>query len=141
MTSQGVQINMTSTTVSRTRDVYRANRPWVALLLLTTTVLEVLALAGFALQFLIKGPDILGFASSLTRDNRFVPVHEGSSLDGAERARLLGDLRLRLADVRAEEDDGYIAVSAMAATSCELSGDEQVPGRTWRPLDKNRVYI
>ncbi|KAF6806727.1 hypothetical protein CSOJ01_08629 [Colletotrichum sojae] len=140
MTNQVVQINMTSASVSRTRDVYRADRSWVALLLLTTAVFEVLALAGFALQLLIMGPDILGFASSLTQDSRFVPVHGGSSLDGAERARLLGDLRLRLADVRTEEDDGYIAVSTMPATSSELSGDEQVPGLTWRPLDKNRVY-
>lgn len=124
--------------------VYKSNRVWVSLLLTTTLLLELLAILGLALQFFIRGPDILGFASTMTRDNPYVPVAPGgSNLDGPDRARMLRDLRLQLADVRPEDANGYIAVRAVPS----VGSQEAVTGITkqerkaaCRPLDQKKLY-
>ncbi|KAM0429754.1 hypothetical protein ACHAPT_006360 [Fusarium lateritium] len=124
--------------------VYKSSRVWVSLLLTTTLLLELLAILGIALQFFIRGPDILGFASTMTRDNPYVPVAPGgSNLDGPDRARLLRDLRLQLADVRPDDGTGYIAVRAVPS----LGSQENITGITKqerkaaiRPLDQTKVY-
>ncbi|RSL45144.1 hypothetical protein CEP53_010899 [Fusarium sp. AF-6] len=136
----GIQAFMNSTSGTRTAtyQVYKANRLWVAILLATTTLLQLLAVLGLVLQFFIRGPDVLGFASSLTRDNPYVPLTPGgSSLDGPDRARKLRDVRLQLADVRPESETGYIAVRAVPSVQDE---DEQDSKTEWRPLDRKRLY-
>ncbi|KAF6782567.1 hypothetical protein CSOJ01_15988, partial [Colletotrichum sojae] len=65
--------NQTSAFVTRVEDVYSVNVAWAAILIFATTVLQALAVGGLVLRCLIRGPDVLGFASTLTRDNRFVP--------------------------------------------------------------------
>ncbi|KAF6820664.1 hypothetical protein CPLU01_12689 [Colletotrichum plurivorum] len=133
--------NATSARITSQRNVYRANMVLVAVLMFITLVIQGLAIAGFVLQFLIRGPDILGFASTLTRDNPFVPVSGGSGLEGTERARALGDIRLRLSDVRNGES-GYIAVNAILPEreGDNVEGDEG-RSQSWRALDKHRVYM
>ncbi|OBR10855.1 hypothetical protein CH63R_06547 [Colletotrichum higginsianum IMI 349063] len=126
--------NRTLARVSKTERVYHVDMLWAVLLIVTTLILQVLAVGGFILRFLVRGPDILGFASSLTRDNRFVPVLGGSSLDGAERARSLKDLRIHFVDVQPEGSCGYIAVSAVAPV------DDEKNDQLCRPLEKNRLY-
>ncbi|UPK96981.1 hypothetical protein LCI18_007916 [Fusarium solani-melongenae] len=131
-------MNSTSGTRTAVHLVYKASRLWVAILLATTTLLQILALLGLVLQFFIHGPDVLGFASSLTRDNPYVPLApSGSSLDGPDRARKLRDLRLQLADVRPESETGYIAVRAVPSAQDE---NEQESKMDWRPLDRKKVY-
>ncbi|EEU41987.1 uncharacterized protein NECHADRAFT_50718 [Fusarium vanettenii 77-13-4] len=105
---------------------------------------RLLAILGLALQFFIRGPDILGFASTMTRDNPYVPVAPGgSNLDGPDRARMLRDLRLQLADVRPDDANGYIAVRAVPS----VVSQEDVRGITKqerkaaiRPLDQRKLY-
>ncbi|KAM6533202.1 hypothetical protein FALCPG4_006216 [Fusarium falciforme] len=131
-------MNSTSGTRTAVHPVYKANRLWVAILLATTTLLQLLALLGLVLQFFIHGPDVLGFASSLTRDNPYVPLAPGgSSLDGPDRARKLRDLRLQLTDVRPESETGYIAVRAVPSAQDE---NEQESKMEWRPLDRKKLY-
>ncbi|KAM0426222.1 hypothetical protein ACHAPT_008572 [Fusarium lateritium] len=131
-------MNSTGGTRTAVYRVYKANRLWVAILLATTTLLQLLAFLGLILQFFIRGPDVLGFASSLTRDNPYVPLAPGgSSLDGPDRARKLRDLRLQLADVRPESETGYIAVRAVPPAQDE---DEQQSKSEWRPLDRKKLY-
>ncbi|KAI8716727.1 hypothetical protein NCS52_00967000 [Fusarium sp. LHS14.1] len=126
-------MNSTTGTVKVTKDLYIANRLWIGLLLLTTLILMVLAICGLALQAFIRGPDVLGYASTLTRDNPNVPVPPGGSyLDGPDRARQLKHLRLQLADVRPQGATGYVAVR-----SIPMMGDaEKFAG----PLDQKRLY-
>ncbi|KAI8723826.1 hypothetical protein NCS52_00239400 [Fusarium sp. LHS14.1] len=131
-------MNSTSGTRTAVHRVYKANRFWIAILLATTTILQLLALLGLALQFFIRGPDVLGFTSSLTRDNPYVPLAPGgSSLDGPDRARKLRDLRLQLADVRPESETGYIAVLAVPSAQDE---NDQESKTEWRPLERKRLY-
>ncbi|KAJ4174226.1 hypothetical protein NW754_004641 [Fusarium falciforme] len=126
-------MNSTTGTVKVTKDLYIANRLWIGLLLLTTMILMVLAICGLALQAFIRGPDVLGYASTLTRDNPNVPVPPGGSyLDGPDRARQLKHLRLQLADVRPQGATGYVAVRSIPA----MEDDEKFAA----PLDRKRLY-
>ncbi|KAF4955468.1 hypothetical protein FSARC_11835 [Fusarium sarcochroum] len=117
--------------------VYRANRLWVSLLITTTACLEVLAVLGVVLQLFIRGPDILGFASSLTRENPFVDVLPGgTTIDGSERARLLGHLKVQLSDIRPDEGAGYIALRGVRSVDKLGQEDEG----SWKPLNSKRHY-
>lgn len=58
------------------------------------------------------GPDILGHCSTLLRDTPYVQsVRAGSTIDGYDRTRILGNLRVRLVDIDHEQDVGYIAIA------------------------------
>lgn len=144
-------MNATVGTITRTFEVYRASQLWVAILLTATIFLQVLAIMGLVLEAVIVGPEVLGFASSLTRDNLYVPVPPvNSALDGAERARALGELRLQLADVGPREESGYIAVRALQNNKVEkvsaedseqqAGADEAIEHLETRPLSRERLY-
>ena len=141
------QLFMNTTIGTRTisLEVYRVNRLWVGILLFATMLLQILAISGLVLQAFILGPDVLGFASTMTRDNPYVPLPPGGShLDGRDRAKRLRDVRLELTDVRPEDDNGYIAVRAVpwaAVREDAEDGDEKdnkpvIPGR----LNRKRLY-
>lgn len=102
---------------SDTRDIYIADRRWCAILLLIGSVLQILAVAGLWLRAWISGPDLLGFASSLMRDNPHFPESVsscGSALGGAERARMCKNMRVQIADVRPLEENGYIVFKSVS---------------------------
>jgi hypothetical protein len=63
--------------------------------------LAILAIAGVVLKYTCAMPEILGFVFTMTRDNPYIPLPEGgSALRGIERARLLGNMRVRLGNVK-----------------------------------------
>ena len=106
--------NAVNAMLSHPQTVYRANRVWVGLLLTTTLILQICALAGLIIKRACTIPDILGYISTMTRDNPYVPLPEGgNTLDGLERARLLYDLQVQVADVRWESDIGHLALKTV----------------------------
>ncbi|KAF4462258.1 hypothetical protein FALBO_10928 [Fusarium albosuccineum] len=131
-------LKQTEGVASVQHDVYRANREWIAMLIITTACLEILAVAGAALQFFIRGPDILGFASSLTRENPHVGLLPGGTgLDGPARARASRHLKVQLSDISPKDEVGYIALKTVASPEKPAQGDD----RSWRPLDAKRPYL
>ncbi|KAF5005815.1 hypothetical protein FDECE_7771 [Fusarium decemcellulare] len=130
--------NQTEGVATVRHDVYRTNGLWVTILIITTACLEILAVAGAALQFFIRGPDILGFASSLTRENPHVGLPPGGTgLDGPARARALRHLRVQLSDVSPEDEVGYITFKTISSHEKPAQGDE----KNWRPLGPKRPYL
>ena len=116
-------------TVSKTTEVYRANRKWIGILIAATAILEIIAIASAVFEFITLAPDVLGYASSMVRDNVFVPQPQtGSALHGTERSKLLKDLRVQIADVWPDKDVGYVAFSTVGR------------GSKWMPLSRQRVY-
>jgi hypothetical protein len=145
------RLNATIGAMTQTFEVYRVNQLWVAILLTATMFLQILAILGLILETIIVGPEVLGFASSLTRDNLYVPVPPGNSaVGGAERARLFRDLRLQIADMEPGEESGYIAVHALQNSDVEKvstedpeeqTGTEEASGQVdARPLGQGRLY-
>ncbi|PGH13491.1 hypothetical protein AJ79_03621 [Helicocarpus griseus UAMH5409] len=116
--------------VRHTGVIYRCNRAWLAVFMVISIVLQLLALASFVLKRITLAPDILGYVSSYTRDNPHAPLAEtaGSFHDGLARTRLLKDVKVMLGDVKAAERVGHISFVAQ--------GDAPV-GR----LTKGRSYI
>lgn len=117
---------------ARTIVIYQASRVWNGLLLVITLILQLCAIAGFYLKYKATTPDLLGYVSSLTRDNPFTLVPEGgNTLDGPERARLLRNLKVQIGDVKWEEEKGHIAFKTV-----ESAGEF----RTGR-VSKHRMYF
>jgi hypothetical protein len=113
--------------------IYVSDRLWIGLLLVVTTIVQLCAVAGFFLKYAATAPDILGYVSTLTRDNPFTPMvpEGGNDLSGLERARLLSDLPVQIGDVNWEEDKGHIAFRSVGTAG------EFRPGH----VRKERMYF
>ncbi|VUC31303.1 unnamed protein product [Clonostachys rosea] len=136
-----VTLNGTRANATIVFDVYETSRIWVGVALAATLILQLLAVLGLMLRILVKGPDILGFASSMTRDNPYVKVPSGgSSLDGPDRARLLGGTRVQLADVHPEKDIGYITLRVVEPKQSTDGVKEYEIMENWRPFTRGRLY-
>ena len=117
----------TSSLVTTQTEKYICNDVWLFVLIISSSVLVICAVGGTVLSFLAIGPELLGYTSSLIKDNPYVPLEKtGSTMSGSERARLLGDMRLKLGDVQPDSDVGYIAIS--------------VDGSEVGALQKGRLY-
>jgi hypothetical protein len=107
--------NFTMADISRNTKIYRTSKVWVTLLLLTSIFMLLLGAASITLQCLNTVPDILGYVSTITRDNPYVELPANASVvDGPERTRLLRDLRIQLTDVQPGADVGHLAVCSVA---------------------------
>lgn len=134
---RGSLMNKTEAVVRSKEEVYRVNKTWLTILIIITELLGLLGILGLVLQLFIRGPDILGFASSLTRENVYMDLPPGgSALDGPARARALGSLRVHLADVKPKDEKGYIAFTPAYAFK---QGDEEEEG-SWKDLSSKRHY-
>ncbi len=99
----------TTATTSVHTPVYTCNWGWLATLLLAAGALFATGAAALALQLRYAlPPDVLRYVSSMTIANVHFPTLPpgGTTLDGAERARLLRDLRVRLGDIRGVDGGG-----------------------------------
>jgi len=95
-------------------------------------LLFLIGLAGPVLRWMTCGPDIVGYASSLSRDNPYVPATIAcSAMNGFQVTRALADLKIRFADVRPDDKYGHIAV-----TTVSNGQDGRVVG-----LQKGRLYL
>jgi hypothetical protein len=107
----------TTAQLSLPKTVFKADRVWIGLLLATTLLLQICAAAGLVIKYLCTVPDILGCVSTMTRENPFISLPEGgNTLDGLERARLLSDMRLQIADVKRDSDVGHLALKTVDGT-------------------------
>ncbi|KAH6880625.1 hypothetical protein B0T10DRAFT_495042, partial [Thelonectria olida] len=140
--SNSTMFNETASKATTYVEVYDTQHKWVSLLIAATMLLEMLAIGGLVLKYFVHGPDLLGFASSMTRDNPYIPVAPGgTTLDGPERARVLGNMRVQIADVRSSDEIGYIAMRSIPGPdySGEETGDSRVE-LSRGLLGKNRLY-
>ncbi len=127
---------MATADILETRPVYQANFVWVALLLVVSLVLFLCALASLVTRLLILAPDMLGFVSTLTKDNALFQEHDvmalSSTLSGQDRARKLRHLRVMIADVRPEDEIGHIALAPVEKEDSERERQTR--------LRKGRLY-
>ena len=111
---------------------YAANRSNAIILIVITVVLQICAIVGLVLREMTSAPDILGYVSTMTRDNVHTAVPSGgNTLNGVERARCLSDMRVQLADARPGDDVGHIVLRSVN------NGNESRKGR----LNKRRLYM
>ena len=103
--------NTTTATVTNFTEVYVCNKVWAAILLIASTLLLVCGMCGAIVKYRARGPRILGYVSTMTRDNPYIDLPPGGcTLDGLDRARLLKGMEVKLQDVAAEDEIGHIAL-------------------------------
>lgn len=109
------QINVTTqgTNVIR-QSTYVCNHAWLFVLLLATTMMFIAAITGLCFSLLTRGPDILGYFSTVLRDSPYIETSlAGSTLDGIDRARKFAKTKIQLVDVEEDDQNGYIAIADM----------------------------
>ncbi|RAQ52716.1 hypothetical protein AFGD_004764 [Aspergillus flavus] len=95
-----------------TTATYVVNWGWAVVLLLASLVLIGASVVSFLVARQSLNPDIIGYASTLTREAPYLPLPStASALSGYERARWLKDVRIRFGDVQPESTVGRLAIS------------------------------
>jgi hypothetical protein len=90
--------------------VYVARKVWVGLTATISVMLLLCGIAGMVFKYLTKAPDILGYVSTMTRENPYFedPVG-GDAMGGLERARVLKHVQVQIVDGKPWHDRGYVA--------------------------------
>ena len=122
----------TTATVARQVPHYSTNMLYITLLLVVTFVLQACAIVGLILKYMTIAPDILGYVSTMTRDNPHTKIGVGgNTLDGLERARLLHSMKVQLADSTKDQAEGHVVFRSVDPE------DEYAK----KELDKRRLYF
>ncbi|OQV07600.1 hypothetical protein CLAIMM_12008 isoform 2 [Cladophialophora immunda] len=101
-------------TITTSQIVVKCDYRWLAIMLVCSLALFVIGLVTVVLTACRRGPDLLDKFSSLLRDNPYANIPHNSSMENAaDQSRRLGDLIVRLGDVRPEEDLGYVAIGVL----------------------------
>lgn len=105
----------TTAKVTTFKEVYKPDRAWVAVLILSSTVLLITGVSGMFLGSRTRAPDVFDPLMGLTYNNPHlnIPGH-ASTLSGSERARLLSGVTVRLGDVRPCDEVGKISLGQNA---------------------------
>jgi hypothetical protein len=107
-------MNITTAAIARDSRVYKASKLWVILLIVCSSAMFILGVSSLVLQSVTTTPDVLGYVSSLTRDNPHVKIPRGATaLDGPERTRALRDLKVQMTDIRPDSEIGYFALRSV----------------------------
>jgi hypothetical protein len=106
----------TPATITHTVEVFAYNRLWLALLFTSAAVLLATGLVGAVIDARTHVPDMLGYVSSMTYNNRYLPLPNGGGgvLNAMERARILFDLPVSVSDIRGGDDVGRLAFTSHA---------------------------
>ncbi|KAH8805205.1 hypothetical protein F5884DRAFT_442661 [Xylogone sp. PMI_703] len=93
-------------------DIIRCNRGWLATLIISSSVLFILAGVAAVLRFITLVPDILGTLSLGVLANRTQELEGNSAWSGVQRAVALRNVRMRLGDINPGQEVGRIALAA-----------------------------
>ncbi|KAJ5902598.1 hypothetical protein N7495_003126 [Penicillium taxi] len=94
-----------------------ASPGWITALVLTIFVMVAASIITFFVESATLIPDVLGYVSSLTRDNPHIPLNDTPTMvGGLERTRLLGSIRLRMGDVTSSDEVGTLHVGKISST-------------------------
>ncbi|KAF2192698.1 hypothetical protein K469DRAFT_731168 [Zopfia rhizophila CBS 207.26] len=111
----------TTAKVSTAQEIFVCNFAWLALLLASSGIIFTTGAAALVLKRKTLGPELFGFY-----ENPYIKIPQGGSmLDAMERARLLQDVEVYVADVQGDDDVGHIALAA---------------GVPLRKLERDRLY-
>jgi hypothetical protein len=114
--------NTTVTWTEFTLPIYKVNRTWFAVYLVSAIFASLCAIANLVFRW-NNIPDIINSVSALTRDSPFFSTPTpASTLDGSDRARFLKDRLVMIQDVCPDKEFGRIAL-ADAKTLVQLQKD------------------
>jgi hypothetical protein len=108
--------------------LFRIDWLFLTLFEFCAVMLLLIGIVGVLLESKTIAPDILGFASNLARQNRYVKLPKvDGRMSGGERARRLKEVRVMMQDVRGGEEVGKIVLG-----NANESAERLRPGRLYR---------
>ncbi|CZR65447.1 uncharacterized protein PAC_15347 [Phialocephala subalpina] len=106
--------------------IMKCNWGWFGIVAFTSILLLVCSVLSVWIRYNINMPDMLGYVSSMAIEKQKSSVAEvelryGSGMDGLERTRLMENVRVRVGDIRPNEEFGEIAlaVEGQGVVVCE----------------------
>lgn len=116
-------------TLSRSQEVLHCDDGWLAILFLTSFVMLAAGIGTSTLDAVRCGPEVLDSFVFALRDNKYVRVALGSSMDdSADMAKRMRKAKVRFGDVNPGEDVGHVAIGTLADSE------------TIEPLRQGRLY-
>lgn len=87
---------LASAELSTLTETFSVPRLWSGLCLLSSLILLICGILSTVLAHMATGPDILGYASALVRDSRYIETpHEVGCMEGAAVSKKMKDMRIR----------------------------------------------
>jgi hypothetical protein len=125
-------------------DIYRVNWAWWVAFLCSTSIMFGLACLTLMIDCFLQGPEVLGYCTTFLRDSPFAINGRlvGSAMGACERTRRWKNVEIKLTDVMAGEDVGYIAVVEVDKAQERRHGSWDKAISSGRKLEKGgRLYI
>ncbi|KAK8091660.1 hypothetical protein PG997_002021 [Apiospora hydei] len=102
--------------VTRIDAVLKCHSAWLVTCVFASSILLVLCLATPLLRAWTVNPQLALNFSSLLRDDPYVSGSgSGTSFEASDRARTMGDLKIKFGDVKPDDPVGHIALASMDA--------------------------
>ncbi|KAK0743996.1 hypothetical protein B0T18DRAFT_448539 [Schizothecium vesticola] len=97
---------------SPTSLVFKLDWRWVAVFLTSVIILLIVGIVSVVLEGMLIAPDVLGYASTLARNSRYLhlPKTAAKPMSGPERARAIGGVKVMIQDVKPDKEVGKIAL-------------------------------
>jgi hypothetical protein len=108
---------------------YVPSSQWVGVFLACSIILLLAGLASIYFDARTITPNILGYASSLTRNNKYMDIpkqYKYSTMGGAEQARAMKNVKVMLQDVKPGEPVGKIALGTVSPGTRRLTPSDRV---------------
>lgn len=103
----------TPATTTFTQLRFVASIPWIVTTIVIALILLYCGIATLVFKYTSYNPDILGYVSSMTRENpnfERIRIPDGDRLDGLQRARVLRDLKVQVADDRPWDGNSHLTL-------------------------------
>ncbi len=97
--------------IFRDHDIYQLAVSWVILYWFCCGTLLIAGIFSVWLEGMTVAPDVLGYASSVARNSKYLHLPKTNSAMGAgQRLQQLGGVKVMMQDVKADKDVGKIAL-------------------------------
>lgn len=114
----GYDVTAASAIRTTTYQMYQVNWTWVIIAIVISLLLLFLGLLGLYFRHTNNHPDVLGFVSTLTRDNpAFEPPPQAEKLDGMEMASYYKHTRVQLVNTANSDDQARITLRQVQRSS------------------------
>ena len=100
---------------------YVCNIVFAILTFVISGLLFIAAVVSVALGIMTRAPDVLGYVSTLARDDPYFDKHVPSHLDGLDASRRLRDERVILGDVNKNGNVGHVAFASVGMDPGRIS--------------------
>jgi hypothetical protein len=121
-------ITVNATHVYTAAEVFYISVRWVIGYFVCAALLLIAGTLSVIVESMTVAPDVLGYVSTVARNSKYLQLPKtNSAMNGGERARVLGQTKVMMQDVKAKANVGRIALGLKHENAERLK-----PGRLYR---------